>query len=77
MTKETGGKTGDRIKVNGEERPMQHGKLGPLLEEIGYTAESKGVAVAVNHEVVPRARWDDFPIAPGDSIEIVSAVQGG
>jgi len=63
--------------VNGEWRQLLHGKLGPLLVEIGYTSASKGVAVAVNQEVVPRAKWDDHPISPGDSVEIVSAVQGG
>lgn len=36
-----------------------------------------GIAVAVNEEVVPRDDWPRWPLADGDRIEIVTAVQGG
>lgn len=36
-----------------------------------------GVAVAVGGTVVPRSRWSARPVAEGDEIEIVTAVQGG
>ncbi|MDR2998929.1 MAG: sulfur carrier protein ThiS [Microbacterium sp.] len=36
-----------------------------------------GVAVAVGGAVVPRSRWSARPLAAGDEIEIVTAVQGG
>lgn len=36
-----------------------------------------GVAVAVDTAVVPRSRWHRTPVAEGQSIEIITAVQGG
>ena len=36
-----------------------------------------GVAVAVDDAVVPRSRWRRTPVAEGQSIEIITAVQGG
>lgn len=36
-----------------------------------------GVAVAVNDQVVPRSAWHDTALADGDSVEILTAVQGG
>lgn len=37
----------------------------------------RGVAVAVNRSVVPRGDWDTTTVASGDTIEIITAVQGG
>ena len=36
-----------------------------------------GVRVARNDEIVPRGEWETTPVAAGDRIEIVGAVQGG
>jgi sulfur carrier protein len=36
-----------------------------------------GVAVARNSEVVPRSQWFVTALADGDSVELVTAVQGG
>jgi sulfur carrier protein len=36
-----------------------------------------GVAVARNSEVVPRSQWHATALADGDSVELVTAVQGG
>jgi len=37
----------------------------------------RGVAVAVNGEVVRRASWPWTRLAPGDEVEVLTAVQGG
>jgi sulfur carrier protein len=39
--------------------------------------ESRGVAVAVNDAVVPRAAWSSHRLKSGDAVEIVRAVRGG
>lgn len=36
-----------------------------------------GVAVAVDAAVVPRSRWHRTAVAEGQSVEIITAVQGG
>jgi sulfur carrier protein len=41
------------------------------------TRATGGVAAAVNGEVVRRARWDETPVADGDVVEVITAVQGG
>jgi sulfur carrier protein len=41
------------------------------------TAARPGVAVAVNDDVVSRAAWDSTPLADGDRVEVLTAVQGG
>ena len=37
----------------------------------------KGVAVAINTEVVPRSAWATTAIGTGDAVEIVTAAAGG
>lgn len=38
---------------------------------------SRGIAVAVNGEVVPRAAWAASELADGDNVEVLTAAQGG
>jgi sulfur carrier protein len=65
------------IRVNGQIEPLTCATLPALLEakEIGETA--RGVAIAINGAVVPRAQWPHTRLAGGDQIEIVRARQGG
>ncbi|ETK36325.1 thiamine biosynthesis protein ThiS [Microbispora sp. ATCC PTA-5024] len=41
------------------------------------TPLTSGVAVAVNGEVVSRGSWESTPLAGGDTVEVLTAVQGG
>jgi sulfur carrier protein len=36
-----------------------------------------GIAVALNSAVVPRSSWPSTPVAAGDRVDVVTAVQGG
>jgi len=47
------------------------------LEEKAVDTSQRGIAVALNGAIVPRAAWPQTPLRPGDSIEIVRALQGG
>jgi sulfur carrier protein len=64
------------ITVNGRPRPLTAGStLAELLaDEFGST---RGSAVAVDGEVVPRAGWTRLRLRDGQAIELVTAVQGG
>ena len=64
------------IRVNGKDEPVSAATVAELLAARGIT-KPKGVAVALNGAVVPRAAWRDTPLKPGDSVEIVRARQGG
>lgn len=50
--------------------------LAVLLSDI-EAVKTFGIAVAVNNEVVPAARWNDYYLKQNDSILIIKAAKGG
>lgn len=65
-----------RVLVNGEPREVPAGStLASLLERLGLS--DRRLAVAVNREVVPRARYASRSLAADDRVEILEAVGGG
>lgn len=50
--------------------------LSQLLERIDLHSE-RGVAVAVNSSVIPKAAWASHQISDHDSILLITATQGG
>jgi sulfur carrier protein len=65
------------IRVNGETEPLVVATLAALLEEKAIDVGQRGIAVALNGAIVPRAAWPQTRLRPGDNIEIVRARQGG
>jgi sulfur carrier protein len=65
------------IRVNGETEPLVATTLEALLVEKTADTAQRGIAVALNGAVVPRAAWSETLLRPGDSVEIVRARQGG
>jgi sulfur carrier protein len=65
------------IRINGESEPLGADTLEALLSEKVVDSGQRGIAVALNGAVVPRAAWRETLLKPGDSIEIVRAKQGG
>jgi sulfur carrier protein len=64
------------VVVNGERRELPVGAtVAELLALAGLPAT--GTAVAVDGEVVPRARHRDTVLADGARVEVLTAVQGG
>ncbi|MCA1690291.1 MAG: sulfur carrier protein ThiS [Actinobacteria bacterium] len=64
------------IVVNGEPRSGAP-TVGDLLSDLGLGADARGVAVAVDGEVVPRSQWGRCPLSDGARVEVVGAIQGG
>ena len=68
----------ETIVVNGEERPIPgDGDAFSLLRDLDIEPDQKGVAMAINGELVPRQEWESVRLAAGDHVELVRAVQGG
>ena len=65
------------LTVNGKDREAPAGSTVDDVVRQLAPASSRGLAVAVNSEVVPRHRWPATPLNDGDAIEILTAVQGG
>jgi sulfur carrier protein len=68
---------GMTIRINGEGAPLTAATLAELLAEKGVALDGKGVAVAVNGQIVRRQAWMDTRLSPGDDVEIVQVRQGG
>jgi sulfur carrier protein len=66
------------IWVNGEDRELTAGAtVADAVEATGAPADGRGLAAAVDGEVVPRDRWRATALAEGQRVEVVQAVQGG
>jgi sulfur carrier protein len=64
------------VTVNGESRVLDDGStLADLLDR--EISNRRGTAAAVDGEVVPRGHWASFALADGQSVELLTAVQGG
>lgn len=50
--------------------------LRSLLAELAL-ADKKGIAVAVNSTIVPRAAWEQVALSGNEKITILQATQGG
>jgi sulfur carrier protein len=64
------------IELNGEARTIADSdNVQDLIDALSLT--SQALAVAVNREVVPRAKWREHRFAVGDKVDIVRAIGGG
>lgn len=65
-----------RTWVNGE--PCRLDRATTVRRLVGDRIGSeKGIAVAVNGEVVPRSTWGERALDDGDRVELLTAAQGG
>jgi sulfur carrier protein len=64
--------------VNGQSSDVAAGEtVAAVLERLGLSLDARGVAVAVDGEVVPRAAWQTFVLAADARVEVLTAMQGG
>lgn len=67
-----------KVVLNGEETEMEaKASVADAVTIAGAPDANRGVAVAVEGEVVPRSEWSARLLAEGEAIEVVHAVQGG
>ncbi|MFI5935702.1 sulfur carrier protein ThiS [Actinoplanes sp. NPDC051494] len=65
-----------RVNVNGSDRTVEAAStIEGLVASV--TPARRGVAVAVNGEVVPRSTWPAAELREGDRVEVLTAAQGG
>jgi sulfur carrier protein len=66
------------IVLNGTQQDLPDGAtIESAVLATGAPAEGRGVAVAVEGEVVPRGEWSNTPVREGQQVEVLNAVQGG
>jgi sulfur carrier protein len=66
------------ITVNGEDRSFPDGAtVASAVAMLDVAPDARGVAVALNGEVVARGRWGHTKLPEGARLEVVAAIQGG
>jgi sulfur carrier protein len=66
------------IHVNGERRDLADGTtVAAVVASFGAERGRRGVAVAVDAEVVPRTQWERRELHEGEHVEVLHAIQGG
>jgi sulfur carrier protein len=66
------------ITVNGELSELCAGEtLADVLARLGLDASARGVAIAVDGEVVPKRQWTAYELAEHARVEVLGAMQGG
>ena len=64
--------------VNGQTTELPSAvTIAELVVEAGHDPRGFGIAVALNGEVLARARWGETTVSEGDKVEILVASQGG
>ena len=67
-----------QIVLNGERRELPEGAtVENAVIATGAPADGRGVAVALDGDVVPRSEWSTTPVRDGQQVEVLHAVQGG
>ena len=80
---QAGGRGVDHGHDSGNDPRQRRGRAahrrdaGRAAGEKGIDVDGKGIAVALNGQVVRRAGWTETRLSPGDNVEIVRARQGG
>jgi sulfur carrier protein len=67
-----------KVVLNGESTELPGGTtVQAALESLDLPGAGRGVAVAVDAEVVPRGAWAQTTLHEGARVEILRAIQGG
>ena len=66
-----------RILLNNKELDLDVvTSLSALLARMQINAD-KGVAIAINDQVMPRERWPEVQLKDNDTVLVITATQGG
>jgi sulfur carrier protein len=66
------------VQLNGEWRDVADGAtVADAVALLGVPLDARGVAVAVDREVVRRGAWEQTVLTAGARVEVLTAIQGG
>jgi sulfur carrier protein len=66
------------IQLNGELVALPGtATVAEAVARLGAAEGRRGIAVAVDGEVVPRSEWEQTALRDGQRVEVVGAIQGG
>jgi sulfur carrier protein len=66
------------VELNGERVELAvTATVAEAVARLGGATDRRGIAVAVDGEVVPRSEWGSTELVDGQRVEVVGAIQGG
>jgi len=65
------------VTINGERRELGEPVTIEAAVRAAGAPDGRGVAVALEGEVVPRGEWATTEVSDGQRVEVLHAVQGG
>jgi sulfur carrier protein len=66
------------VELNGRPEELPEGAtVADAVKVVGVDGEPRGIAVAVDGEVVRRSDWANTTLGDRQAVEVVRAVQGG
>ena len=66
------------IVLNGQDSDVRAGEtVADVLARLSLQVDARGVAVAVDGEVIPRASWTSYALPEDARVEVLTAMQGG
>lgn len=65
------------IFLNNQERELSEPSTVSALLQLLELAHSRGIAIAINNEVVPHDKWPTHQLQPNDRLTLIRATQGG
>jgi sulfur carrier protein len=65
------------VTLNGERRELHEPATVEVAVRAAGAPDGRGVAVALDGEVVPRGQWATTEVQDGQQVEVLHAVQGG
>ena len=67
-----------KVELNGEPVALPEGAaVSEAVAASGADGDQRGIAVAIDGEVVPRSEWGRTRLREGQRIEVLAAIQGG
>ena len=67
-----------KVVLNGSEAELADGAtVQAAIDTLDLPGSGRGVAVAVDAEVVPRTQWRSHELNEGARVEVLRAIQGG
>lgn len=64
------------IIINNKLTTIQNPSLTLLVEDL-FGDKTKGIAIAVNQNIIPKTEWQNTVLKEQDKIMIIKATQGG
>lgn len=66
-----------KILINDDEKDIiEHATIAQMLNNLDLTP-IKGIALAVNDQVIPKVEWDRYPLHSGDKVLLIQTIAGG